>query len=306
MRRPALLLAAFAALAFALAPAIADARPGGGYSSGSRGSRTYSAPPPTQTAPNSVRPMDRSMQQPTRPDYAQPGMAQPRPQGSFMRGLLGGLVGAGLIGLLFGAGLFHGGFGGFLGALLQIALIGGLIWLAFRLFRSRAPRPAMAGGPMGYAREAQPPIGGGMGRAGPASQPITLQPIDFESFERLLKDINAAWSRQDLNALRSMATPEMTGYFAQDLQDLNARGWRNETSDIRLEQGDLSEAWREDGQDYATVAMRFSLVDVTRRIADGAVVEGDPVRRQMVTELWTFTRNAPGGRWLLSAIQQTR
>lgn len=307
MRRPAFLIAAFAALAFALAPAIADARPGGGASSGSRGSRTYSAPPPTQTAPNAARPMDRTMTQPSRPDYAQPGAAaQARPQGSFMRGLLGGLVGAGLIGLLFGAGLFHGGFGGVLGALLQIALIGGLVWLAFRLFRSRAPRPAMAGGPTGYAREAQQPMGGGVGRGGPASQPVTLQPSDFEAFERLLKDINVAWSRQDLTALRSMATPEMTGYFAQDLQDLNARGWRNETADVRLEQGDLSEAWNEDGQDYATVAMRFSLVDVTRRVADGAVVEGDPARRQMTTEIWTFVRSAPGGRWQLSAIQQTR
>ena len=32
----------------------ADARPGGGGSSGSRGSRTYSAPPPTATAPNAA------------------------------------------------------------------------------------------------------------------------------------------------------------------------------------------------------------------------------------------------------------
>jgi predicted lipid-binding transport protein (Tim44 family) len=46
------------------------------------------------------------------------------------------------------------------------------------------------------------------------------------------------------------------------------------------------------------------MVDVTRRIADGAVMEGDPERRTESTELWTFVR-PQGGQWVLSAIQQT-
>ncbi|HYZ61478.1 MAG TPA: TIM44-like domain-containing protein, partial [Acetobacteraceae bacterium] len=50
--------------------------------------------------------------------------------------------------------------------------------------------------------------------------------------------------------------------------------------------------------------MRFSMVDVTRDSA-GRIVDGDPNERTMATELWTFVRT-PGGRWLLSAIQQAR
>ena len=133
---------------------------------------------------------------------------------------------------------------------------------------------------------------------------ISLAPADFEAFERTLKEVNAAWSRQDLPALQRLSTPEMAGYFQRDLSDLAARGWRNETRDVKLEQGDLSEAWREGAREYATVAMRFSLVDVTRRLSDGAVVEGDPERRAEAVELWTFVRTQ-GGPWLLSAIQQT-
>jgi predicted lipid-binding transport protein (Tim44 family) len=97
----------------------------------------------------------------------------------------------------------------------------------------------------------------------------------------------------------------MASYFAGDLRDLTARGWHNETRDIKLEQGDLSEAWREGNTEYATVAMRFSLVDVTRDSSTGAVVEGDAQRRQTVAELWTFARQG-GGAWRLSAIQQPR
>ncbi len=54
MRRTPTLIAAFAALALALAPGLAEARLGSGGSFGSRGSMTWSAPPSTATAPYSV------------------------------------------------------------------------------------------------------------------------------------------------------------------------------------------------------------------------------------------------------------
>jgi predicted lipid-binding transport protein (Tim44 family) len=71
-----------------------------------------------------------------------------------------------------------------------------------------------------------------------------------------------------------------------------------------LLQGDLAQSWTEHGRDYATVAMRFSMIDVT---CDnfGRIVEGSPTEHVSATELWTFVRS-PGGRWILSAIQQAR
>jgi predicted lipid-binding transport protein (Tim44 family) len=250
-----------------------------------------------------------------------PPIGQPNPAGGFfsrspfMAGLMGGLIGVGLGGLLFGHGLFGGftGIASFLGLLLQIGLIAGLVWLVvgFLRRRSAAQQPAMAGVPNGMARQAHgapghdAPRGGGAGAAAGAGGAVSLSPADFEAFERTLKEVNAAWSRQDLPALQRLSTPEMAGYFARDLSDLAERGWRNETSDVKLEQGDLSEAWREGAREYATVAMRFSLVDVSRRLSDGAVVEGDPNRRTEAVELWTFQRVQQDGPWLLSAIQQT-
>ena len=315
MRRPGYLVTAFAALAMVLVPALVEAKPGGGSSSGSRGSRTYSAPPPTQTAPNTARPMERTATQPSGPQQAgapaRPGMPpQAQPQRSFMGALAGGLLMGGLIGMLFGGGLLGGigGFGAVLGMLLQVALIGGLIYLAFRLFRRRQPAPAMAG-PSGYARQMDPaPMGGGAASAGAYAAPardVQLSQQDYQAFERALIEVNAAWSRRDLKGLRDFATPEMVGYFAQDYRDLDARGWRNETRDVKLEGGDLSEAWHEDGLDYATVAMRFSLLDATFEEATGKLVEGSTTERQASTEMWTFVRSGPEERWLLSAIQQT-
>jgi len=55
---------------------------------------------------------------------------------------------------------------------------------------------------------------------------------------------------------------------------------------------------------YATVAMRFSMIDVTRDRL-GQIVAGSPNERVSATEFRTFVRS-PGGRWILSAIQQAR
>src|SRR5690349_21696299 len=107
MRRTSVLIAAITALALALAPSLADARAGGGGSMGSRGSRTWSAPPSTNTAPFSAQPMQRSLTPRSAPSYGAPGyMGAPayQPRSAFTSGLLGGLIGAGLGGLLLGHG----------------------------------------------------------------------------------------------------------------------------------------------------------------------------------------------------------
>ncbi len=329
MRRPsarrARLLAAALTLTLlpALVPADAEARPGGGASSGSRGSRTYSAPPSTGTAPGTANSFNRTETPRGGPGQQAPvGQATPGYAGAparsgfggFGAGLMGGLLGAGIAGMLFGSGAFGGmsGIAGFLGFLLQIALVVGLVMLTVRFFRRRAANasggmvPAMAGAaPRGYAREMMDEAGGRAPAGGRAasSAPVQVTQRDFTGFEQMLLTVNAAWSSGDATALSRLSTPEMARYFTQDLRDLEARGWRNETRDVKLDSGDLSEAWREGDQEYATVAMRFGLVDVTRD-ANGTVVEGDPSARQTATELWTFTRR-PGTDWLVSAIQQS-
>ena len=104
--------------------------------------------------------------------------------------------------------------------------------------------------------------------------------------------------------MQNVATMEMVSYFADDMAEQQSRGVQNTVSDVRLVKGDLAEAWREGNREFATVAMRFSMIDVTRNAA-GHVVDGNPNQAVDVTELWTFVRSS-GGRWMLSAIQQTR
>jgi predicted lipid-binding transport protein (Tim44 family) len=289
----------------------ADARIGNGLSLGSRGSRTYSAPPSTSTAP-SASPFQRSTALPN-PSYTpRPGFG-PSSGGFFSRpGLLGGLaagfLGAGLFGLLFGHG-FWGGVGGllsFVGLLFQIGLVAMIAMFLWRYFQRRN-QPAYAGGPL-YRDSAMPPgrLGmGGTGGTAARSDHVGIGGADYDAFERLLGEVQAAYSAEDLAALRSRATPEMISYFSEDLAQNASRGVINRVANVKLLQGDLSEAWREGDTEYATVAMRFALNDWMVDRASGQVVDGDPSRPQEVTELWTF-RRSHGGPWMLSGIQQTR
>ena len=293
-----------------LAAGQVDARPGFGGSFGSRGTRTFSPPPVTRTAPNPAAPFERSMTQPgnpasgiTRPPIAGPGFFG-RP--GFFGGLLGGFLGAGLLGLLFGNGLFGGlaGFAGIIGLLLQLALVFFVARLVMAWWQNRKGF-ATAGGPSlrdaeGYAR-ANP--GAGHGVAG-AARPLTITQSDYEAYERLLQDVTLAYGAADLGRLRAMVTPEMLSHMADDLGGYASRGLVSETRDVSLLQGDLAEAWQEGNAEYATVAMRYRLTDALIERASGRVVEGSR-SPQEVTELWTF-RRARGGEWLLSAIQQER
>ena len=122
MRKTTAALALGIATLFA-AVEYAEARRAGSSGFGSRGNRTYSAPAPTNTAPGTAAPMQRTMTpQPAQGQQAAPAAAARQQQaaqpsrglfGGMGGALLGGLLMGGLFGMLFGGGLggFHRGHG---------------------------------------------------------------------------------------------------------------------------------------------------------------------------------------------------
>ncbi len=286
---------------------MAEAKVGGGSSIGSRGGRTYSAPPTTNTAPRQAAPVERSITQPGQSQVGTTAAAATTARPSMfggMRGLLfGGLI-AGALASVFGVGMFAN----LLGFVLQAALIGGLVFLVYNFFRSRnGGMPAMATARSSAGAPPRPDANAYRASAAqtPASAPV-VGPDDFNTFERLLGEIQTAYGVGDMKALGSRMTPEMLSYLAADLEANRRKGVRNEISEPRLLQGDLSEAWREGNTEYATVAMRFALLDRTVDLASGRVVAGSASQPTESTEVWTFRRPVGSGprNWELSAIQQ--
>ena len=330
------ILAVSAALFVALAPALAEARAGARGSFGSRGSFSNSAPRATPTAPSAAQPFQRTQSQPAAPqssiNRAAPGAAGGMFSSPMARGIMGGLIGAGIFGLLSGSGLFNGlgSLAGMFGLLLQLGLIAIVAMLVLSWWRGRQ-QPALAASNArsmgGYGTGPQPSapdttarmnageasntssfggmFGGGIG-AKPATRELKIEGEDFNAFEKMLGDVQEAYGAEDLTTLRRVATPEVAGYFEDDLAEQKRKGQLSKVSDVKLQQGDLSEAWSEPDYEYATVAMRFSLIDAVVDRATGRLVEGDLEKPQEATEVWTFVRPT-GGKprdWKLSAIQQ--
>jgi predicted lipid-binding transport protein (Tim44 family) len=297
------------ALPLMLAMSSADARIGGGGSMGSRGTRTFSAPPSTSTAPGTASPFNRTITQPSSPGLGAPaapgGGFFNRPGMGMLGGLAAGFLGAGLLGMLFGGGMFSGlgGLSSIFGLILQIGLIIIVVRLAMSWWQRRNATASAYAGPTpsaGLGGQTSFRTGTGFG-LGSGAAPLEITPGDYEAFERLLGEIQAAWSDEDVAKLHTLATPETVSYFTSDLAANKAKNHINKVSDVKLLQGDLAEAWREGDTDYASVALRYSLIDKTLDRTTGRLVEtGVPE----ATEVWTFVRPR-GESWELSAIQQT-
>ena len=199
-----------------LAAGHAEARAGrGGFGFGSRGARTFDAPPVTRTAPTPSQPIQRSATPQPSPGINQPqagpNLAQPARPGFFAGrgGFFGGLLGAGLLGMLLGYGMFGGmgGLGSILGLLLQVALVVILVRLAIRFFQRRA-QPAYAGasGPVPpLRRDAAPPYGAtaGMPPAAKGREQVPIGQADLDQFERTLGEVQTAYGARDLSSARS-------------------------------------------------------------------------------------------------------
>jgi predicted lipid-binding transport protein (Tim44 family) len=122
---------------------------------------------------------------------------------------------------------------------------------------------------------------------------------DLEHFERLLKEMQAAYANEDYASLRRITTPEAMSYLAEELSENATRGLKNEVRDVHLVQGDVSESWREGNVDYATVAMRYESIDVLRP-HQRQVASGDPAMYRIHRDLTSF---GAWHDWQISAIQ---
>jgi predicted lipid-binding transport protein (Tim44 family) len=309
LRRPLsnwrILLSLLFCLSLALAPSLAEARAGSSYSGGGKSSSSSMGSRGTRTFENSgAQPITRSMQspQPTNPITGAPSPAYAGGGSFFQRhpfltGLAGGFLGSMLFSHL-------GGLGSVFGGLLTFLIIGLLIWAAIRLFSGRG---------FGYARAGSGPMPMSVGAAAaPAARyrgrDTTVGDADLDAFQAIHAAVQEAWGRGDLGRMRQLMTPEMVGYFSEELTRNASQGVQNIVSDVRLLKGDITESWEEGDLQYATAYLRWSAIDYVVRLGRSPgmpdyLVSGDPRTPIESEEVWTFVRRR-GGNWLLSAIQQ--
>jgi predicted lipid-binding transport protein (Tim44 family) len=308
------------------------ARAGGGRSSGSRGSRSMSAPTP-YTAPRPTTPSPT----PTRP-YTAPGATTPPPQapssGGFLRsfggGLLGGLAGGLLFRSLFGGPSVEGGASSGASSgrgigLMDILLLGGIAYLIYWYIKKKRREADAAAGyyqssgnvelppqpqyPPVYDQPQAMAVGGDQDLERGLANIRQFDPaFDEARFQEWGTDaffaVQGAWANRDMGTARNVLTDEMYRMLQGDADALKAQRKINRLENIAVRSVDITEAWQESGSDFITVRIFANLLDYNIDETSGQVVEGsktDPVKFE---EYWTFTRFVGNNPWKLSAINQ--
>lgn len=308
---------------------------GGGRSStsysnqGSRGSRTYEG---GSAGGKNYAPMQRSNTPASNPgnkgaaangQNAQP--QQPNQASSFFqRNPMLSTFGAALAGswlghMIFGGGGFGGGYGagaggsGFLINLLVMIAGAFAVMMLVRYFTR--PRGATSFGAMsqGSCFAPQGGFNNSQFQANNFQEPttnITLTDADKNTFSTILVEVQKAWSNQDTDQLKRLATPEMFKYFSDSLSQNVSQGIANKVEDVDVTVVDLAESWREGEMEYATAIIEWSsfdyMVNLNKTPQDADyITEGGNRNLVMTSEAWTFARfGGENGRWILSAIAQ--
>ena len=294
-----LLVLATAAIGF-VAPIAEAKRLGGGMNIGKQRSSPAMKEAPREAPKATPAPA-------TTPSAAAPVAPGVPPKPSFMNrwgGVIAGLGAGALIASLFGGSL--GGFGAGMGGLINILLIVGALYLAYRFFMSRR-RPGMATPPMQFAGAGGPsfdanpfrrePVADFTPRAQAVVAPsINVPPgFEIEPFVRQAQSsflrLQAANDDRDLADLRDTTTAEVYAELAMQIRE---RGDAPQKTDVVTLDAQLLEVVVEGEQMIAS--LRYS--GTIREAVGAPVVPFD--------EVWHLRRSATAANdpWLIAGIQQ--
>ncbi len=209
------------------------------------------------------------------------------------------------------------GYGGGPG-LLDLLIIGGLIYFLYRFFmRRRGDQSIYDEESESYPRYGTPYSGEGrqvykaqtnetekgleeIGRSDPSFNTGHF----LESVEGLFLRIQAAWMNRSFDNVTDLITLEMKDYFNGEFAIMKQQHMIKRLENIAVRKVEIAEVWQESGKDFITVLFTANLLDYTLDGNTEEVIDGDklnPVKRQ---EFWTFSRGAGSRQWQLAGINQ--
>lgn len=267
----------FAVCFLSVAPMDAEAkRFGGGFSLG----KSYSTP--------AKKPAAAPAQQQTAPTSGKTTTAPAKPG---MGGLMGGLLAGGLLGALFFGGAFEGI------QLMDILLIGLVVFMLYKLFLAPRVQPAYAGQSRpspAMARTAEPAQGFSTTDFSGQSEIQTPDWFDRSAFldnaVAHFKSLQSAWDRQDWDEISRFTSPALL----QELKSNRAVLPENQTTDVVSVMVELIDFVEDETE--TVVSLNFH----------GWMRENGADSTGEFSEVWHLAKPADSsqGSWSLVGIQQ--
>jgi predicted lipid-binding transport protein (Tim44 family) len=209
--------------------------------------------------------------------------------------------------------------------ILEVLLIGGLIFLIFRLLIQKAAARSIPDSQSGmstgktFESESGPSGAEELMRKARAEREYTPQnrfesapppaedhaePMSSETAMDLFFQVQAGWMNRDLNSIYSILDYEARDYLDHEIARLKSRGVINRLENIAIRSTDVVESWRDGNRNYSTIRFSANLLDYTLDEKTQQVIEGSKTQPVKFEEYWTFSKNVFDSQWKLSAIQQ--
>jgi predicted lipid-binding transport protein (Tim44 family) len=263
------------------------ARMGRGSSSGFRSYNSQRYTQPSQN--NNQQSYNRSSQ----PQQAQPGQRPSFFNSGMFKGLVGGMLLGGLFSMFMGHGFQFGSPG-----LIEILLIGGIIFLLFRRFtKAKQAMNYQYASNTGSVQE----IGTYEGAAA-GTQSVSVDEQFFRDLaQTTYKTLQGAWSKGDLASVKNLITARMYEYLDKQLQELNSQGLKNIVEIVYIGEVSVVEVEGEGDNRVAVVRIDTLLRDYTLD-KNNNIVEGSKDTPSDAREYWAFVGR--GLDWKLDDIRQ--
>jgi predicted lipid-binding transport protein (Tim44 family) len=123
--------------------------------------------------------------------------------------------------------------------------------------------------------------------------------------EALFRQIQAAWSRNDVDRLDGLVGPELMKEWRRRLKDFKRKGWKNQVTvvdDVRVDYAGLVNR-ADDAEDRVVVRIDTRVKDVVLNKRGGRKSREDSLKEVVpLSEWWTLSKR--DGRWILLSIEQ--
>lgn len=232
-----------------------------------------------------------------------------RNNGGFMRGMAGGFLGGALGSMLFGSMFGGAGMGGSGIGLLQILIIGGIIYFIFKKMRGNQGQRSGYYDPHPYdemARENEPGLDDNLSN-GLAQIRESEPDFDPNYFAEVAQDVffkvQAGWTRRDVTSYRQLLGEQLAQEYEDHFREMKEKGEINRLENISVRQAKVIDGGVDGTEEFVVVHFTANLLDYTVDDQTNDLIRGSMTEPVKFDEKWTWARPVGSQNWKLEGIE---
>ncbi len=260
-----------------------DVKAKGGFGKGFKSYKSYKYSPPKYKSQQKLYNQKKQQNQSVNKNVTQRKKA-PLFQNPIFKWLIGGMIFGAILSFLMGYG-FHLGAPG----LLEILLIGGVIYFLFKKFKKKPIKKEIQTKSSNQAKENN-------------EEDFFSEKYLKKVIKKMYLDLQKEWSKGDLITVKNFLTEKLYNHLEMELIDLTQKGLVNVIKDIDVKNIDIIHREKlPDGNNLIVAEIEAEMINyITDQ--NGKVISGNPDTKIRVKEYWSIVGKVLN--WKVDDIKQ--